>query len=201
MRQAARQPLLPTERKIEAGFSLVEILVGVVTLAVALGMAGVMNGVATRGLRNSTVLNDRAAAVEADIAQIRSMAERYTWCSGAPAFEAADVASCRDKNPSEESYYSPSVSIDEAMANPGSGNTSMARFGQACNVTRTLTNSLIDAIRARPEPDGVSRTVSPITVNGVRTHRIDLAYATPAGDPNPVIRRLMIVPTVAAWCP
>lgn len=200
MKQAAGPRSIHANRRRDAGFSLVEILVGAVTLAVALGMAGAMNGVATRGLRNSTFLYDRNAAVEADIAQIRSMAERYTWCSGAPAFEAANVASCRDKSPSEESYYSPSVSLDEALASPGSGNIGMARFAQAC-AAGTLTNVLIETIKLRPQPDGVSRTVSSITVDGRQSHRIDLAYATPAGDANPINRRLMIVPTVAAWCP
>jgi Tfp pilus assembly protein PilE len=187
-------------RRLDSGFSLVEILVGVVALAAALGMAGAMNGVATRGLRNSTILNDRNAAVEADIAQIRTMAERYTWCSGAPAFEAANVASCRDKNPSEESYYSPSVSIDEAMATPSTGNISMARFLQACS-TGTLSSGLITAIQARPQPEGVTRTVTAVTVDQLPTHRIDVAYSTAANDQNPVFRRLLIVPTVAAWCP
>jgi Tfp pilus assembly protein PilV len=200
MRQTARHRSNRANRANSAGFSLVEILVGVVTLAVALGMAGAMNGVATRGLRNSTALNDRSAAVEADIAQIRTMAERYTWCSGGPALEPSNVATCRSQDPADESYYSPAVSIDEAMASSSTGNTSMRRFQEAC-AFGTLTNGLITAIQARPQPDGVTRTVTPVTVDQLRTHRIDIIYSTSAKDPNPVSRRLMIVPTVAAWCP
>jgi hypothetical protein len=200
MRQTIQHRSKRANRATSAGFSLVEILVGVVTLAVALGMAGAMNGVATRGLRSSTILNDRSAAVEADIAQIRTMAERFTWCSGAPSLEPSNVASCRSQDPSDESYYSPAVSVDEAMANPNAGNTSMSRFVQAC-VGGTLTNGLITAIQARPQPDGVTRTVAPVTVDQLRTHRIDITYSTAAKDANPVSRRLMLVPTVAAWCP
>lgn len=200
MRQFARRRSNRANRAPSAGFSLVEILVGVVILAVSLGMAGAMNGVATRGLRNSTILNDRSAAVEADIAQIRTMAERFTWCSGGPSLEPSKVATCRSQDPSDESYYSPAVSIDEAMANPSAGNTSMRRFQEAC-AFGTLTDGLITAIRARPQPDGVTRTVTPVTVDELRTHRIDITYSTSAKDPNPVSRRLMIVPTVVAWCP
>jgi hypothetical protein len=179
---------------------LVEILVGVVILASALGMAGAMNGVATRGLSSSTVLNDRNAAVDADIAMVRSMAERYTWCSGAPSLEASDTPTCLGNSPSDESYFSPAVSQDDALIYEEVGNPSKANFEQACR-DGTLSDGLIQRINDRPTPAGFSRTAAGINSGGERTHRIQVLYQTARTDDNPVVRSVVITPPVASFCP
>lgn len=184
----------------ESGFSLVEVLMGVVILAGALGMAAAMNGVATRGLKSSTILNDRNAAVDADIAMVRSMAERYTWCSGAPSLEASDTPTCLGNLPSDESYFSPAVSQDDALIYEEVGNPSKANFEQACR-DGTLSDGLIQRINDRPTPAGFSRTAAGINSGGERTHRIQVLYQTARTDENPVVRSVVITPPVAFFCP
>jgi len=184
----------------EAGFSLVEILVGVVILAGALAMAGAMNGVAIRGLNSSTILNDRNAAVDADIAMVRSMAERFTWCSGAPSLEASDTPTCLGNLPSDESYFSPAVSQDDALIYEEVGNPSKANFEQACR-DGTLSDGLIQRINDRPTPAGFSRTAAGINSGGERTHRIQVLYQTARTDENQVVRSVVITPPVASFCP
>jgi hypothetical protein len=178
---------------------LVEILVGVVILASALGMAGAMNGVATRGLSSSTVLNDRNAAVDADIAMVRSMAERYTWCSGAPSLEASDPTTCLGNSPSDESYFSPAVSLQDAKDNGDVGNGNKSNFERACQ-DGSLSDDLIQRINNRPTPAGITRSAAGITSAG-RTHRISVLYQTARNDANPVVRSVVITPPVASFCP
>lgn len=188
-------------RRAEAGFSLVEILMGVIILAASLGMAGAMNGVATRSLRSSTIINDRNAAVDADIAMVRSMAERYTWCSGAPDLEKSTTSpTCLGDSPSDESYFSPAVSQEDAYVFEDVGNPQRAAFEQACQ-NGSLNNDLIGRINARPTPAGVTRTASVISSGGATTNRIQLLYASSSGDENPVVRSVVISPPVAAFCP
>lgn len=188
-------------RSSEAGFSLVEILMGVIILAASFGMAGAMNGVATRSLRSSTIINDRNAAVDADIAMVRSMAERYTWCSGAPDLKKdSGSPTCLGDSPSDESYFSPAVSQDDAYIYEEVGNPQKAAFEQACE-NGTLNNNLIERINARSTPAGLTRTASVITSAGATTNRIQLLYASSHGDENPVVRSVVISPPVAAFCP
>lgn len=184
----------------DSGFSLVEILMGVIILTVALGMAGAMNGVATRGLRNSTLLNDRNAAVDADIAMIRALAGRYTWCSGKPDIQPSDVPTCVGDTPSDESYFSPAVTQQEAIDFPAEGNQSMVNFERACQAG-TLSDDLVNRINTRPVPAGLNRNASVISVGGVQTHRIEILYQTPANDESPFSRSLVITPPVASFCP
>lgn len=184
----------------EAGFSLVEILMGVIILVASLGMAGAMNGVATRSLRSSTIINDRNAAVDADIAMIRSMAERYTWCSGAPDLVRTDSPTCLGDTPADESYFSPAVSQDDANIYEEVGNPQKAAFEQACQ-SGTLNDNLIDRINARSTPQGLTRTASVIKNGGATTSRIQILYASPSGDENSVVRSVVISPPVAAFCP
>jgi len=184
----------------QAGFSLVEILVGVIVLATALAMAGAMNGVATRGLRSSTMLNDRNAAVDADIAMARSMAERYTWCAGEPALEISNGPTCIGTSPSDESYYSPAVSQQDAIDFEEVGNAAFAQFQQAC-VSGTLTADLINRINKLPNLPGMTRTATAISSGGVPTHRIRILYEPVQSDAAPMVRSVVITPPAAAFCP
>jgi hypothetical protein len=177
-----------------------EILVGVIVLATALAMAGAMNGVATRGLRSSTMLNDRNAAVDADIAMARSMAERYTWCSGEPALEISNGPTCIGTSPSDESYYSPAVSQQDAIDFEEVGNTEFAQFQQACE-SGTLTADLINRINNLPDLPGMTRTATAISRDGVTTHRIRILYEPTQSDAAPMVRSVVITPPAAAFCP
>lgn len=183
----------------EGGFSFMEILVGMMILTSALGMAVAMNGMATRSLSSSTVLNDRNAAVDADIAMVRSMAERYTWCSGAPSLEASDPTTCLGSSPSDESYFSPAVSQQNALDFGDFGNNNKANFERACE-DGTLSDDLIQRINNRPNPAGITRSAAGITSAG-RTHRIQIIYQTARNDDNPVVRSVVITPPVASFCP
>jgi hypothetical protein len=184
----------------DAGVTLVEILVGVVVLATALAMAAVMNGVAGSGLTRSTLFNDRDAAVDADIAEIRELASRYTWCSGQGLFSPPDPrpATCPSRDLGDERYYSPAVLQSEATV--ADGNPSMRAFQNAC-ADASLNNALITAINARPLPEGLNRVVGQEAVDGIPTNRLLVRYGTQAGDSTPIYRTAVISPTVAAWCP
>lgn len=184
----------------QAGFSLMEIMVGMVVLATALAMAGAMNGVATRGLRSSTMLNDRNAAVDADIAMARSMAERYTWCSGEPALEISNGPTCIGTSPSDESYYTPFVSQQDVIVFEDVGNEQFAQFRRACE-SGTLTADLINRINKLPNLPGMTRTATAISSDGLPSHRIRILYEPVQSDAAPMVRSVVITPPAAAFCP
>lgn len=183
-----------------AGFSLMEGMVALTIFAFALAMAGVMNGVSTRGLQRSTILNDRNAAVDADIAAIRSMADRYTWCSGAPDLKSSNTHPCQATSPSDESYYSPAVTQEEALIDDENGNASMLQFTIAC-ANFTLNDNLVERINSRPAVSGLTRKAQVMKLGNANTNRIEILYATPEGDPNPLVRSVVVTPPVTAFCP
>lgn len=173
-----------------SGFSLAEVLIGTVILAFAVAMAAAMHGVASYGLLGSTTINDRDALVDGDVAEIRALAERLSWCSGTGALQA--TAPCQDSNPGSRDYYAPAASMDDEA--------NMNQFEAACT-NGTLNTTLLAAINARPALPGINRAAQNAEGIGTTTNGILIRYTSPDDNENPVSRSVVITPTVAAWCP
>ncbi|QPN65681.1 PilW family protein [Synechococcus sp. CBW1006] len=60
------------------GFTLIEILVGAVLLAIVAGMAGSLVMVSNRSLTQSEALANAGSAIDKNISEIRQIAERFT---------------------------------------------------------------------------------------------------------------------------
>jgi hypothetical protein len=84
-----------------------------------------------------------------------------------------------------ENYYFP----------PDTSPAAISAFETACSDTGSdsLNTPLVGAIHSRPVPPGVSRSVA---FDDIASHRLRITYTGTA-----VNRVVLLVPTVAAWCP
>jgi type II secretory pathway pseudopilin PulG len=197
----------------------VELVIAMALLAVSLLM-GVLSGqsnLLTMG-RNLN-MSSQESLIEEDIASIRRLAERYTWCSGAGTLEAIANSSCRSMEPLTQNYYFPDAYYPDAPPppdqrdTPPEATTAITAFTQACRGSG-LTAPLVNAIQTLPLPEDLNlqRTVqldNGDAAPGSQNHllRIRYFYDRTAIDPSraadfpPIDREVLILPTVAAWCP
>jgi Tfp pilus assembly protein PilV len=187
------------------GFSIAEVLVGAVLLAVAMAGAAALlvSGTTTR---TSTARNDqRQALIDNDIALIQERARLYTWCTGAARF--TNDTCPGGIAPGSEDYYSVDYNdATELCWNPGG--TPTPSFNANCNAFRNAcVNGQIAAPLSTEITTNIPQTqldtanlVRAVAVDDAQEHRLAITYTSTGADAQ-VIRRFVLVPPVAAWCP
>jgi type II secretory pathway pseudopilin PulG len=187
------------------GFSIAEVLVGAALLAVAMvGAASLLvSGTTTR---TSTTRNDqRQALIDNDIAQIQERARLYTWCTGSARF--TDTNCPGNIAPGNEDYYSVDYNDateqcwDRGGISPPPFNINCDAFHDAC-VNGAIAEPLRDHITTQlpqTQLDTVDLTRT-VVVENASLHRLLITYTSTDADAQ-ILRRLLLVPPVAAWCP
>lgn len=175
-----------------AGFTMVEILIGVVLLLLAASGSAVLITVANRLLGTSTSQSNAQAAIDSDISRARRLAEDYTCCPGSCTADAATITAARASGKcagtaNDSTYYFPQQSND------------VTGFDGVC-ANGTLTANLITAIQAQGTLSDISRTVTVDDASDPTSHRIRITYSGTNGNAG-ITRVVKLVPTVAAWCP
>ncbi|MEB3332401.1 MAG: hypothetical protein VKI83_07925 [Synechococcaceae cyanobacterium] len=142
------------------------------------------------GSANQSLTQQRG--IEDDMAMIRDLGDRYSWCTGEGSISPSSSSTC--------SASSPGGSLDYVPRNTGSGTsvgTQLASFSAACDAssgsTDSLNANLISAINARSAPSGLSREVSS---DDVAAHRLRITYRADGFS-----RTMVYTPPVVAWCP
>jgi prepilin-type N-terminal cleavage/methylation domain-containing protein len=170
------------------GFTLVEVLVAV--MAVAIGVTGLatLTNITSSSQVALNSANSRADAVAADIAELQRINNRYT-CAG---LTAASGGNCliSTTDPTQDDFY------------PTSAN-GRTNFDARCNYegATDLVTPLAALIPPNSEASdelsnaGVTRTID--TANQGNAHRYTVTY-TAGGQ---TLATLTLVPTTAAWCP
>jgi len=176
----------------EAGFTLVEVLVGVVLLALVASGSAVLIMEANRMLGTSTSQNSAQAAIDSDLARARKLAEDYTCCPGSCTATASVISAARssgkcDGGVNDSTYYFPQQSTD------------VPTFLDACS-NGTLITNLVTAIQAQGVISGITRTVAVDDASDPIAHRLRITY-TGTGGAAGINRVVKLVPTTAAWCP
>lgn len=167
------------------GFTIVEILVATVLIAIVTSMAAAVMIVSNRATSNSSTMGNAMAAIDNDISLIKTLSERYTCCSGTCTTDPATIAAATTKcegSVGDSVYYFP-------RANNAS---EIASFQALCD--SGLTTNLIAAINAQAQPVGVSRTA--VDDGDATARRVRITYT--GTNINRVVK---VVPTVANWCP
>ncbi|MEB3255994.1 MAG: prepilin-type N-terminal cleavage/methylation domain-containing protein [Synechococcaceae cyanobacterium] len=214
----------------DAGFTLVEMVVAMALLMTSLVM-GVVSGESNvlTMLRNLN-LSSQENLIEEDLARIRRLAEDYTWCSGRGTVgRPLGSGSCASDASLSSRFYFPDFppDPDEPDTKPPEWPAPILAFSEACT-DRRLTEPLRQAIEALPTPShgdgaagGASGTgnhslrlersvelLDPTATGSAQNHLLRLRYryvrpADPrqAADYPPIDRDVLILPTVAAWCP
>lgn len=196
----ARQRLSPIPAKAsQAGFTLVEIIVATVLLALVSGGTALTLMSANRSTVRSELLTRTSAAVDTNIAAILERSERFTCCSGVctanPATIAAAGAKCTGTF-GDANYYFPSIAPADVA--------DLTNFLSRCRPTST-TNGLVgpliaeinaDATLNLTTPPGIIRTIQVDDNADLLNHRMRITFAG-----NGLNRVVKIVPNVAVWCP
>jgi prepilin-type N-terminal cleavage/methylation domain-containing protein len=170
-----------------SGFSLVELLVAAVVMAISSMGGTYLFNQATRQARAISQTLEQQFAISNELAVIRDHNDRYS-CATIPCSVQIGV------NPPNQNQYVPANPDDPAHT---------PTFRQLCTVG--LADNLISHINSTPKLTG-----SEIT----RRASTDLSsYGSPSSTPpqrylvrwsgtdGRVLRQVQLIPTVAAWCP
>lgn len=170
------------------GFTLVEVLVAVLIVAIGVTGLATLTNITSSSQVALKSANSRGDAIAADIAELQRINNRYT-CAG---LTAASGGNCliSTTDPSQDDYY------------PESAN-GRTNFDARCNYegTTDLVTPLAALIPANSEASdalsdaGVTRSID--TANQGNAHRYTVTY-TAGGS---TLATLTLVPTTAAWCP
>lgn len=174
------------------GASMMELLLSSSMFAAVLTGAVMIHSTAMRSYGSANQSLGQQRGLEDDMAMIRDLGERYSWCTGAGTVSPASGGTCASQTPGSASFYVP--------INTGSGTsagTELASFSAACAVSSgdsdPLNANLISAINAKPAPSGLRRVVSS---DDVAAHRLRISYSADGFS-----RTLIYTPPVVAWCP
>ena len=190
-RGSAISVLLLPANKNEYAFSLAEVLVAVVILAVATVSSLAAFNVATKSIYGTALRSNANAAIDSDIARIKQMAEAYNACADPK----GSLGSCPGQTLGTSFYYSPTTSANY--------NT----FFTACKSTSDsthITNNLIVEINKLSQivlnNNNVERSPATRESSGVpSSHLIRIIYT---GTSSTNIERIAkILPVLSAWCP
>lgn len=171
----------------EAGFSLVEVIVGGAVIAIALAGIATLPMVIGRNTVSSQTQFQQHSGIDADIAEMKRLAHVYTYCLDTGTNTGSTTTtSCNGVNPGNQDFYFP----------PASNPSQITAFSTACT-GGSLTSSLRTAMTGAASPGGgVTRTVSD---DDASRHRVRITYTSTSGGTT--LRVVTLVPTVAAWCP
>lgn len=182
--------------KPEAGFTLMEILVGVTLLALVSAGTAILITVANRDLTVSTSQASTQAAIDSDISRARKLAEDYTCCPGSCTTNVSTINTARSNgrcvgNVNDSTYYFPQQNTSQFP--------DVDTFVNAC-ANGTLTANLITAMQQLGTLNNVTRSVAVDDSSDPTSHRIRITYSG-SGNSQGISRVVKLVPTVAAWCP
>lgn len=183
----------------KAGFTLVEIIVAAVLLAIVSGGTALTLMSANRSSVRSELLTRASAAIDTNVAAILERSERFTCCSGVCTSNPATIAAAGSKCTGtfgDANYYFPSIAPADVA--------DLTNFLTRCKPTTTtngLVGPLITEINADTSlnlttPPGITRTIQVDDTADLGNHRLRITYAG-----NGLNRVVKIVPNVAVWCP
>ena len=175
------------------GFSLVEVLIAMVVLAVSVAGTVAAFNVIVSSINRSADRNSASLAIDNDISQIKRLAASYTACQTATgAIPASEQDPCGNgTTPEQAEYFFP---IDPANIN---------NFFKACSGVGGvhIVDGFLAALRGESSPGlpgvvgaGVTRTsVARENSSDSQNHNIIVRYSNG--------RTVKVAPVLSAWCP
>lgn len=172
--------------------TLVELLVGSVILAfVIAGTARVfiLNTVQSESTRLRYELQAR---IDRDMALVRRMNDRYTCASGT-------CTSQLSSDPSKDQYL-PTFSMPMTISQTAIVNNFEARcyYDNGTDLVSPLVAELNNT-SLLPVPTGLRRVAEASSATQQGVHRYSITYSRL--DTSEVLRKVILVPTTAGWCP
>jgi prepilin-type N-terminal cleavage/methylation domain-containing protein len=166
---------------LASGFTLVELLVSTVVISIILGGLITFPQIIGRGSQQSQRQNESQAAIDADLASLRTLANNFSCCTGN--CTVSNPPQCNSQDPGQENFYIP---IPNSVAE--------TTFKTACD-SGTLAASLQTIMNSQTLSSAItSRTIE---VDSTLAHRLRVTYTAPGNTE----RLAILVPTAAAFCP
>lgn len=181
-----------------AGFSLVEVLVAAVLLAVGATVALALFTAANQLFRRGQTTDRDQIAISSDLAEIQRRNRRLVCSNGSCVLFSSTTSDPteNDYTPAHPGVYPPGPTFDGQMA------LFRDRCTQPANAASGLINDFktaaLDTLPAMT--NSISRSVD-ITSPATETPPTPHAYVVTYTKNGQVLRRLRLVPTVAGWCP
>jgi prepilin-type N-terminal cleavage/methylation domain-containing protein len=170
---------------IAGGFSLVEVLIGMVVIAISVaGTTGLFN-VAMTSIRQTGEKAGQGSAVEADVARIGELAVSYNACTN----PTGSFDACPGQDVANSFYYFPDDLNDRGA------------FFDACKSTAGshITDAFIAAINQLPPPgSGVTRLPAEREPNAAGDNHV-VVVRWQAAELN-FSRVIKTTPVLSSWC-
>lgn len=179
----------------QSGFSLVEVLVAAMLLAISASAALTLFSTSEALFAKGKIQDDDQVAINTDLAEIQKRNRRFTCKEGSCTLVNSD--------PNEDQYtpahpgtVPPGASFDSKMAAFSSRCTQPQ--GQASGLVAEFETTALETLPSMTR--GITRTFdinTPSNESPLTPH----AYIVIYSKGNQVLRRVRMVPTVANWCP
>lgn len=180
------------------GFTLVEVLIGILILSVVSIGSVVAINVSTRNLTRSSEINELNALIEADLAAVREANDRFVCNNGTCSISNADLT--RDQ-------YFPAIADSTSLTNTELENVRF--FKRRCgslsdagtfDATESLGVAIVAALNDAaqlPAPDPrIQREIATVG----NSHRFRVSYISSEDDAT-ILRQVTLLPSTVAWCP
>lgn len=187
-------------RGSEGAALLIELIIASVMVITAFAMAMALTNNTALNSKQTNTVGNRESIVNADIALLRNLASRYSFCDGVGSTTPSG-SSCRKSGNPDSDYKSEDYYYPDNPDDSGALTNEQRNFHSACAAEPgfDLTANLITAMKASTSyasdlsSAGISRSIS---LENADAHRLQVRYTGPKVD-----RTVLITPTVAAWCP
>ncbi|MCP9806685.1 type II secretion system protein [Cyanobium sp. T1B-Tous] len=180
------------------GFTLVELLVGVVILSIVTLLLLSVYSTSTRFVRESKSINSKEALIDADISIVEAELAKITYCSGTQEL----LTTCNGQGPGGEAFYAPVVSGSSTLLNTMRDD---CNNGNIISDVSGSPSKAVEALRSLAQPVGINRSVSVYDPSGSSTrsliHTALLTYSYQKNNVDRVSRIYLLRAPVANYCP
>ncbi|MEA5391428.1 hypothetical protein VB738_09170 [Cyanobium gracile UHCC 0139] len=189
----------------EQGIGIVEPLVLTVMLMIVVGSTAVVFNSINRRTISTQQQVVMQASIDDNLRQIKTLARRYTCCSGVCTTTipttfgvvSGNTQPCATNNPLDDRYYFPQVDLASTTANFPNTTTSSEPIAveQLCANNTAFLTPFQTAVNALPQPVNATRTTT------IQPERILRVTFTDNNSNNRVTRVENIIPHMAYFCP
>ncbi len=189
----------------EQGIGIVEPLVLTVMLVIVVGSTALVFNSINRRTISTQQQVVMQASIDDNLRQIKTLARRYTCCSGVCTTTipttfgvvSGNTQPCATNNPLDDRYYFPQVDLASTTANFPNTTSSSEPIAveQLCANNTAFLTPFQTAIDALPQPVNATRTTA------IQPERILRVTFTDNNSNNRVTRVENIIPQMAYFCP
>ena len=198
-----RRSASPEQDVVQAagGFTLVELLVAAVLMALVVGGTATIMLVSTRTSQRSGKQRLLESLINQDLAAIQDLNDRFTCCPGSCTATASTITaavtsgSCATSTSGSQTYYSP------VQASGSSSTAATTTFEAACSAGTIATALATEFPSVPTAPTGTSLNRSSVSQVDTAAHRLQWSYTAAVNGRTVINRVVNLVPVAAAWCP